>query len=447
MKRTIITTGIVMVITIIALIVFNKVTSKKVDDTQFTEVVKGDFEIVVTATGELIAEKSVDIKGPEFTQGRDIRGSNIRIQDLIPEGTEVREGDYIATLDKTELDNSLKDARERLVTLQTNLEVAILDTALTLNSIRDQISNQIHTVEEAAITLRNSKFEPPTTVRQAEINYDQAQRVLDQLNRSYALRKAQTRTNINNYRLFVSRMERRIKDFEEVLAGFVITAPSPGMIIYKKDRMGNKRKTGSSINPMDRVVATLPDLSSMLSKVYVSEIEVSKVKPGQTVNITVDAFPSKAFTGSVMTVANIGEKLPNSDSKVFEVQIKIDGSDYTLRPSMTTNNKIMLKTFNNVAYIPNECINTGVDSIPVVYTKNGFKQVVILGESNDKDVIIEQGLEPGTSVYLTIPENPEKFRIAGEELIKTIKEREREKRFLNDNSIKENNKISQAGSL
>ena len=446
MKRTIIITGIVVVITIIALIVFNKVTSKKDDDSQFTEVIKGDFEIVVSTTGELVAEKSIDIKGPEFTQGRDIRGSNIRIQDLIPEGTEVEKGDYIATLDKTELDNSLKDARERLVTLQTNLTVTLLDSAVTLNNLRDQITNQIHTVEEAAITLRNSKFEPPTTVRQAEINYEQAQRVLDQLKRSYTLRVAQTERNINIQRLFISRIERRIRDYEEVLAGFVITAPSSGMIIYKRDRMGNKRKSGSMINPMDRVVATLPDFSSMLSKVFVSEIEVSKVKPGQTVSITVDAFPSKAYTGSVMSVANIGEKLPNSDSKVFEVQIKIDGSDYTLRPSMTTNNKIMIKTFYNVAYIPNECIHTGIDSIPIVYTKNGFKQVVILGEANEKEVIIEQGLEPGTSVYLSLPEKPEKFRIAGEELIKTIKEREKEKRLLNDNTVKENNKISQARS-
>jgi len=50
---------------------------------------------------------------------------------------------------------------------------------------------------------------------------------------------------------------------------------------------------------MDRVVATLPDLSSMLSKVYVSEIEVSKVKPGQTAKITIDAFPGKSYAGTV----------------------------------------------------------------------------------------------------------------------------------------------------
>ena len=76
---------------------------------------KEEFEIAVTATGELMPEKSIDIKGPEFAQGRDIRSTMIKIQDLVPEGTVVNEGDYIATLDRTELNNNLKDAREWLL--------------------------------------------------------------------------------------------------------------------------------------------------------------------------------------------------------------------------------------------------------------------------------------------------------------------------------------------
>jgi len=96
-----------------------------------------------------------------------------------------------------------------------------------------------------------------------------------------------------------------------------------------------------------------------------------------------------------MTVANIGEKLPNSDSKVFEVQIRLDGTDYTLRPSMTTNNVILIKSFYDVVYVPNDCIHTGTDSIPVVYHKDRIRQVVVLGESNDKEVIVEQGWNRG----------------------------------------------------
>ncbi len=432
MKRTVIITSIIVVVTLVALIIFNKLTTRSKDTANlFTEAMSGRFEIAITTTGELMAENSVDIKAPEIMQGRDVRSSNIKITDLITEGTVVKEGDYIATLDRTEFDNSLKDARERIVTLHSNLEMAILDTAVTMTNIRDQIANQIHTVEEAEITLRNSKYEPPTTIRQAEINLEKQKRNLDQLRRSYTLKKAQTASTIRTQKMWVSRIEKRINDYEEVLAGFVIKSPSQGMVIYKKDRFGTKRKVGSMINPMDRVIATIPDLTSMISKAYVSEVEVSKVKPGQPVTITVDAFPAKSFTGSVFTVGNIGEKLNNSDTKVFEVQIKVDGYDPDLRPSMTTNNKILIKMLDNVTYIPNDCVHTGIDSIPVVYTKNGLKQVVVLGESNDKETVIEEGLKPGTTLYLQIPENIDDFRLAGEEYIETIKDRLKEKREQN----------------
>jgi multidrug efflux pump subunit AcrA (membrane-fusion protein) len=427
MKKTLVITGIVVVASLILLFVFNRITSKKNVDELFTEVQRGEFEIALNATGELIPERSMDILGPNFAQSRNIRSRDIKIQDLIPEGTEVSKGDYIATLDRTELDNSLKDQKERLVTFEANLEMKLLDSAVVLNALRDGIRNQKFIVEEAAITLRNSKYEPPTTLRQAEIDYDKAQRVLEQLERSYTRRLAQSETDIYNQRYFIGRVTRWVNELEEVLAGFTITAPSSGMVIYKRERRGNKRKIGSTISPFDRVVATLPDLSSMISKTFVNEIDVSKVKVGQPVNITIDAFPDKAYTGSVLSVAQIGEELPNTNDKVFEVQIKIDYTDPLLRPSMTTSNKIILKTVDDAVFVPIECVQAGVDRIPFVYTKSGIKQIVVVGGSNDKYIRIVEGLEPGTLIYITNPENPEKFKLAGDELIPVIEEMEREK--------------------
>jgi multidrug efflux pump subunit AcrA (membrane-fusion protein) len=430
MKKPLIITGSIIAAFVI-LYLFNKLTSKSDTTYSFAEVQKGEFEIAITNAGELIAEKSVDIKGPELAQGRDIRSTNIRIQDLVPEGTLVKEGDYIATLDRTELNNNLKDAREQLLQLQTNRDMKLLDTAIVLNDIRDEIKNQRYIVEEAAITLRNSKYEPPTVIRQAEIDLDKSQRVLEQRQRSYTRRLAQSKTDLYNQNYWISRVSKRVHDIEEVLAGFTVTAPASGMVIYKKEWRGNKRKVGSTINPMDRVVATLPDLTSMISKTYVNEIDVSKIKTGQKVNITIDAFPKKAFNGMVSYVANIGEKLPNTNDKVFEVQIKIEGSDPALRPSMTTGNKIILNTFSDQVYIPIECVQAGVDSIPFVFKKNGTKQVVLLGASNDKYIIIEKGLDPGAQIYLNNPEKPEKFKLAGEELIPLLKERDKLKKIEN----------------
>jgi HlyD family secretion protein len=430
MKKAFIITGSIIGAFVI-LYIFNRLTSRSDTTYSFTETLKGEFEIAVTSAGELVPEKSIDIKGPELAQGRDIRSTNIRIQDLVPEGTMVNEGDYIATLDRTELNNNLKDARERLLELQTNFEMKLLDTAIVHNDLRDNIKNQRYIVEEAALALRNSQYESPTVIRQAEIDLDKSQRVLEQRLRSYTRRLAQSKTDIYNQNYWISRVSKRVQDIEEVLEGFTVTAPASGMVIYKKERRGNKRKVGSTINPMDRVVATLPDLTSMISKTYVNEVDVSKMKIGQKVNITIEAFPKKAYTGAVSFVANIGEKLPNTNDKVFEVQVKIDGSDPALRPSMTTGNKIILDKFSDVVYIPIECVQAGIDSIPFVYKKNGTKQVVLLGLTNEKYVIIEKGLDPGSLIYLDNPEKPEKFKIAGEELIPLLKEREKVKKAEN----------------
>jgi hypothetical protein len=290
-----------------------------------------------------------------------------------------------------------------------------------LTNQRDDIKNQRFVVEEAQIALDQSKYEPPATIRQAEKSLDRAKRTLEQKIKGYSLIVAQSLADLNHQKMHLSRETRLVNDLQEFLSRFTINAPASGMVIYKKDRNGNKRKVGSTINPFDRVIATLPDLSSMISKVYVNEIEVSKVKEGQKVNINIDAFPGKTYTGNVLTIANIGEQLPNSDSKMFEVQIRIDGSDPALRPTMTTGNRIIIKTFNNAVFIPSECVQTGPDSIPFVYGKNKTKAIVVLGESNEKNVIVEKGLEPGASVYVIPPQNTENFKLVGENLISIIR--------------------------
>jgi len=428
MKKSILITGIVAVVAIIALIVIGRISKKKDINNLYVEAKKGQFEIIVSTTGELQAERSQDITGPDFTQARQIRAADIKITDLVPEGTQVKSGDYIATLDRTSFDNTLKDELEKLTTQESNLEVKMLDTAVSLSDLRDNIKNLRFSVEEAEITLQQSKFEPPTTIRQAEIALDKAKRSLDQSIKGYSLKVEQARSDMKTIKFNLSEQRQKVADLQKILSNFVIYAPSDGMVIYKRDRTNAKRKIGSSISPWDNVVATLPDMSTMISKTYVNEIDVSKVKAGQKVEIVVDAFPEKSYTGLVTAVANIGEQLPNADAKVFEVTIKVNESDPILRPSMTTGNKIVTKTVDNVTYVPLECVQMGADSIPFVYTKKGSKQIVVLGEENENNVVVEQGIEDGTMIYLSTPENPEKFKLAGQDLIAVNQEKAKAKK-------------------
>ena len=431
-KKILVTAGVLALV--VALIVFNKVASKRGKVEVFVEAISETFEISISTSGELLAERSVEILGPQMVQGRtrslgrggpanNMRVQDLRIQDIVPEGTIVSRGDYVAQIERTQYENSLRDARESLQRELETLETRLLDSAVQLSNLRDGLRNQFFAVEEAEITLAQSQFEPPATIRKAELDLEKQKRTLDQLTRQYERREAQIGVNIIRQNDRVSIAETTIEDLEYFLSQFTIRAPSDGMIVYARDRRGVKRRTGSSINQWDLVVATLPDLSSMLSKIYISEVEIRRIAVGQEVQITIDAFQNRTFRGSIISIANVGEQLPNSDAKMFEALIRIRDNDPALRPSMTTSNKIIIDTFNDVISIPTECIYAGADNIPYVYLKNGKRQIVVLGISNDKNTVIEKGLRTGTQIYIIPPENRETFDLVGQELIPEIRER------------------------
>jgi hypothetical protein len=144
----------------------------------------------------------------------------------------------------------------------------------------------------------------------------------------------------------------------------------------------------------------------MLSKTYVNEVDVRKIKAGQKVVVGLDAFPDKKLSGNVTRVANVGEQRPNSDAKVFEVMVEIEGVDPALRPSMTTSNKIIAQVLDSVLFVPLESLHSDSDSVTYVFKKNGInvvKQEVLVSQTNNNDAVISMGLSLGDRVYISIP--------------------------------------------
>lgn len=429
MKRKILIPTIIIGLVTVTVIIYTAASGKESLSLLESEVQRGVFEVLVTTTGELQAERSVEITGPtDLRTSRTLRFGQIKIQDLIQEGTVVDSGDYVALLDRSEATNSLKNAKDDLEKFEAAYMKTRLDTTMLLRNLRDELINLKFSMEEMEIILEQSKFEPPATIRQAQINLDKATRALEQAEKNYKLRVQQAIADMREAAINLDRQSRQVEDLEAIIEQFEIRAPAPGMVIYKKEWGGTKRKAGSMISPWDLAVATLPDLSSMVSQTYVNEIDISKVKAGQNVRIGVDAFPEKKYTGRVMQVANIGEQLPNTDAKVFEVVIKLNGTDPILRPAMTTSNQIITNVFADTLFIPLEAVFIQ-DSIPYVVKKKGYKQIVVLGEANENQIIVEQGLTQGEKLLLSHPEGHEKYRMAGTELVDVIIEKRKQKKL------------------
>jgi len=372
---------------------------------------RGDFVVSVYTSGELEAKNSENIQGPSGL--RTVNLWNVQIAELIPEGTLVAEGDWVATLDRTEISNRLKDVETELEKLQTMHTQTMLDTTMELRNARNDLINLQFGFEEAQITLEQSRFEPPAAIRQAEINMDKAQRAYEQARTNYDLRLEQARAKMQEVTASLNQIKRRYDNLIAVIDEFVIYAPQDGMVIYRRNWDGSKITVGSQISTWDNVVATLPDFSVMMSRTYVNEVDISKVKANQKAEMVVDAFPEKKFTGYVTEVANIGEQRPNQDARVFEVKIQINESDTILRPAMTTKNTIVTHVEEDVLFVPIEAIH-GSNDLTWVYLQSGnrvVKKQVNVGIRNENQIIILNGLDEGDMVLLTIPENPDDLRL------------------------------------
>ena len=197
------------------------------------------------------------------------------------------------------------------------------------------------------------------------------------------------------------------------------------MVIYGKDNTREKIKVGSTVSTWMPVIATLPDLSSMLSVTFVNEIDISKIANGQPVKIGIDALPEKELEGEVVAVANIGQQMPKSDAKVFEVKIRIFGKVDDLKPAMTTSNIIKTGIYSDTLFLPTEAVFEN-DSLQYVFLHKGnefVKKVVDLGEVNENYTLIREGLSENDEIMLTLPANAESLKIEGMELYQKIKER------------------------
>ncbi len=365
------------------------------------KVTSGSFNITVKSTGELKAERSEKILGPRGMRRAGIW--NTKITDLVAEGSYVEKGDYIATLDRTELANKLKEIAAELDKISSEYRAERLDTALTLREARDNLINLKYALEEKELILSQSKYEPPATIRQAEIDLEKAKRAYVQALENYSIKQDQAEAKVSQVGATLRQTQLRYDQAVTTIEEFTIKAPKSGMLVYNRDWEGRKVQVGSQVSAWDPVVATLPDLSSMISKTYINEIDISKVAKGQQVLIEVDAFPEKQYHGSITSVANVGEQLPNSDAKVFEVEILLADSDTTLRPAMTTANEIAIQSIEDQVYVPIECILKS-DSITYVYKKSGlsFSPVeVATGAANDNSIIVKAGLEEGDELKIS----------------------------------------------
>jgi multidrug efflux pump subunit AcrA (membrane-fusion protein) len=371
------------------------------------KVTLGSFELAIEVKGEIQGRNAVLISIPDDLKRTDLNIYQVKLKDIVDEGTYVKTGDWIATLDAATITEQMQSNVQEMERRKAELNDAIIDSSIQLTALREQLAEFKYDLEYKKLELEQARFESPAYQRKKRAEYEKTLREMDKRHRDYELRRLNLRMRTKRIEDRYLHNTRRDSLFKKAIEATRVTSPRDGMVMYVKRWGGRKLRIGDDISMYMPDIATLPDMSQPVSEAYVQEIDITKIAVGDSVDVVVDALPGKIFKGTISDIANIGQELQGFDMKVFKIMVMLKSNGGELKPAMTSNNKIILQKIPNVVKIPRNCIYRH-NGYSYVYLKEAgqiVKKVVIPGLENDSEVVIEQGLKPGEKILITPPED------------------------------------------
>lgn len=210
--------------------------------------------------------------------------------------------------------------------------------------------------------------------------------------------------NIENSLNTIKDMELSLKASNDKIEDYTIRSPIAGTIIDKSFKQGDKIEAGKTL-------CTIFDLSYLVMNMNVDELDISKVKVGQKVEITADANEGKNYVGEVTKISINGNT--SNGVTVYPVTVRIDETDGLL-PGMNVDATIKLESKEDVLTVPVAAVQRGnkvlVNNkhVNLEDTENvtpseyeGYSYVnVIVGISNKDYIEIIEGLEENYEIII-----------------------------------------------
>jgi RND family efflux transporter MFP subunit len=399
LKRRHITITVAVVVVLITAVVFLSVAGGEPKVATY-KVTRGEFVIDIRQPGELDATRS------ETVSLSSRRWNNVRIIKLVPDGTMVKEGDFLIQFDTTDAEKQVIDRRNELEQAKAEHASTMASIESNMKQLENSYQSQLYTFESDKLTYELAKFEADLRRREMELTFKKSELSLEQAKQKIESQKVIDKASIARSDLRVRQAQERLKEAEDGLAELTVRAPKSGMVVLLEIWGQNGRakvKEGDSPYPRQPLIS-IPDLSQMKVRTKVNEVDISRVHLNQPVVISLDALPGPLFNGKVSTIAALARREGDSEVKVFDVEVLVDGAHKELKPGMTAQTKIVTGKIDSVIYVPLEAVFDKGDTT-VVYVKNhGFeRRPVELGSKNSDYVIIEQGLKEKEEVALRDP--------------------------------------------
>lgn len=293
----------------------------------------------------------------------------------------------------------LEDLREKGYSQQSEITQAKERTA--------NFKEAYELAEEKYLNYKN--YVLPSVIETAKTKVKKANMELEQTKKEGVFKIAKAMAELKKARHELEAAKTALQQAKDELDKTIIRAPISGIaILYETFRDAQKRKPriGDTVW-QNQPLLYLPDISSMIVKTQVREVDLYKITTGQKVSVRVDAYPDALFEGEVTSIGVLADAAEGEKGgeKYFQFTVSIKGEDARLKPGMTARLSIQSSIIKNALTIPIHAVfNEGGRRYCYVSTEKGFEKIeVAIGKQNEDRVEILSGLKRGDRISLVKP--------------------------------------------
>jgi RND family efflux transporter MFP subunit len=410
------------------------------------EVTVGKFVHQIVERGDVQSSSNVDVRCEvQMRSGNSLGG--VAILEIVPEGTVVDEGDFLVRLDDSTLQNDLtlqqldtNASQAAVIQAETTVETARLTLQEYESGVFKQELEQLQSAKFVAeenyrraveylkyserladkgyvtpIQLEADKFAVDKAKKELDVSNTKIdvlngftkQKMLKQLEASLRTAEAALQAQLENHSVETARLEK----IKQQIARCVIKAPSAGQVVYANDVIPGRVDDGAPIQEgrlvrERQVIIRLPNPKRMQVVAKVNESRIDLVRPGMAAKVSIDALPGMELEGRVRRVSEYPLQqftTLTAHIKEYATEIEIINPPVGIRPGMTAKAAVIVEQRENATQVPLQavferdgryyCLTHGPAGVEA--------RQLQLGPTNDKHVVVEQGLSGGEQVVVT----------------------------------------------
>jgi HlyD family secretion protein len=311
-----------------------------------------DLISLVTASGEIRPKNYTNVLGEGIGKITDI---------VVKEGDHVKKGDVLLHLENIQPGADVQAQQATIDAAQSGMQAASANFDMAVATAAQRQSD----FDKAKLDWQRAQLSYKDQLISRQ-DYDTAKAAYDSAVAAVTASKAQVdqaRAARDQAHSNLLQSQAVLKHTQDILRKTTYTAPIDGIISYIAVRVGENVVPGIQ-GTAGSSILTISDMSVVTAEVKVDETDITSVRNGQPVDITIDAIPSKIFKGHVTEVgelailrtsgeASMTQVTANTqEARDFKVVVTLDNPPDSLRPGLSATAKIQTAQKQNVLSIP-----------------------------------------------------------------------------------------------